>query len=103
MSGSAGAPGSLTCKAVVATRDGGPEVLGVQRWAVRPPGPQEVRVRVEAAGISFADLLEGRGLHPERYYPQRRRTPFVPGWDVVGVVEAVGSGVAQLRVGQRVA
>lgn len=96
-------PGPLTCAAVVATRDGGPEVLAVRRWAVPPPGPQEVRVRVEAAGISFADLLECRGLHPERYYPKRRRTPFVPGWDVVGVVESVGSRVAHVSVGQRVA
>jgi NADPH2:quinone reductase len=60
-------------------------------------------VRVEAAGISFADLLECRGLHPERYYPKRRRTPFVPGWDVVGIVESVGSRVSHVGVGQRVA
>jgi NADPH2:quinone reductase len=58
---------------------------------------------VEAAGISFADLLECRGLHPERYYPRRRRTPFVPGWDVVGVVESVGSRVSHVGVGQHVA
>jgi NADPH2:quinone reductase len=58
---------------------------------------------VEAAGISFADLLECRGLHPERYYPTRRRTPFVPGWDVVGVVESVGSRISHVSVGQRVA
>jgi NADPH2:quinone reductase len=93
----------LTSAAVVATRDGGPEVLEVREWRVRPPGPHEIRVRVEAAGISFADLLECRGLHPERYYPKRRRTPFVPGWDIVGVIESVGSGVALLDVGQRVA
>jgi NADPH2:quinone reductase len=96
-------PGSLTSAAVVATRDGGPEVLAVRRRVVRPPGPHEVRVRVEAAGISFADLLECRGLHPERYYPKRRRTPFVPGWDVVGVVESIGSRSAHVGVGQRVA
>jgi NADPH:quinone reductase len=103
MSGIADRPTPLTCTAVVATRDGGPEVLSVRRWAVRPPGPHELRVRVEAAGISFADLLECRGLHPERYYPRRRRTPFVPGWDVVGVVESVGPRVAYVGVGRRVA
>src|SRR5262249_47674811 len=96
-------PGPLTCKAVVATRDGGPEVLEVRQWMVPPPAPYQVRIRVEATGISFADLLECRGLHPERYYPRRRRTPFVPGWDVVGVVESVGSRVSDVAVGQRVA
>jgi len=96
-------PRPLMSTAVVATRDGGPEVLEVRRWQVRPPGAHEVRVRVEAAGISFADLLECQGLHPERYYPRRRRTPFVPGWDVVGVVESVGSRVSRVAVGQRVA
>jgi NADPH:quinone reductase-like Zn-dependent oxidoreductase len=42
-------------------------------------------------------------LHPERYYPKRRRPPLVAGWDVVGVVESVGSQIRDLRVGQRVA
>lgn len=95
-------PGPLTSAAVVATRDGGPEMLEVRRWEVPPPGPHEVRIRVEAAGISFADLLMCQGLHPERYIP-RRRAPFVPGWDVVGVVESVGSQILDVRVGQRVA
>jgi NADPH2:quinone reductase len=94
---------ALTCTAVVATRDGGPEVLQVRPWVVRPPGPDEVRIRMEAAGMSFADLLMSRGLHPDRYFPKRRRTPLVPGWDVVGIVESVGSRVSELRVGQRVA
>jgi NADPH2:quinone reductase len=44
-----------------------------------------------------------QGLHPERYFPRRRRTPLVPGWDVVGVVESVGSRVSHPQVGQRVA
>jgi NADPH2:quinone reductase len=96
-------PRSLTCTAVVATRAGGPEVLQVRPWTVRPPGPDEVRVRVEAAGISFADLLISRGLHPDRYFPRRRRTPLVPGWDVVGIIESLGARVSGLSVGQRVA
>lgn len=84
--------------AVVACRHGGPEVLAVRPWSVPPPWPDHVVVRVEAAGVSHADLLVCQGLHPER-----RRAPFVPGWDVVGVVERVGPGVRSVEVGQRVA
>jgi NADPH:quinone reductase len=95
-------PRPLTSAAVVATRDGGPETLEVRLWEVPAPRPHEVRVRVEAAGISFADLLICQGLHPERIYP-RRRAPLVPGWDVVGIVESVGSQSRDVTVGQRVA
>ena len=96
-------PGPLASAAFVLIRQGGPEALAVLRWGVRPPGPYEVRIRVEAAGISGADPLMCQGLHPERYFPKRRRTPLVPGWDVVGVIESVGSRVSHVSVGQRVA
>jgi len=88
----------LTTTAAVASRHGGPEVLDVRPWDVAPPGPDEVRLRIEAAGISFADLLICQGMHPER-----RRAPFVPGWDVVGVVESFGSNVRDVAPGDRVA
>jgi NADPH2:quinone reductase len=88
----------LTTTAVVADRYGGPEILQLRQWQVAPPGSDEVRLRVEAAGISFADLLICQGLHPER-----RKAPFVPGWDVVGVVESVGSRVRNVGPGDRVA
>src|SRR6266511_4367809 len=83
-------PKPLTGTAVVLTRHGGPQALEVR--------PGEVRVRVEAAGISFADLLVCQGLHPER-----AATPHVPGWDVVGLVESLGSEIEGVRVGERVA
>jgi len=88
----------ITSTAVVVPRLGGPEVLEVRPWEVSAPGPDEVRVRVDAAGISFADLLVMQGVHPER-----RKPPFVPGWDVVGEVDSVGSGVDHVAVGDRVA
>ncbi len=59
----------ITCTAAVVPRLGGPEVLEVGPWDVGPPEPDEVRVRVEAAGISFADLLVMQGIHPERRKP----------------------------------
>ncbi|MDH3725389.1 MAG: zinc-binding dehydrogenase [Thermoleophilia bacterium] len=88
----------LPSTAAVATRYGGAEVLEVTTWPVVGPRRREVRVRVEAAGISFADLLMCQGLHPER-----RRAPFVPGWDVVGEVESVGPDVHDISVGDRIA
>ena len=78
-------PRPVTGAAVVLTRHGGAEALEVHPWEVAPPGPREVRIRVEAAGVSFADLLICQGLHSER-----RRTPHVPGWDALGIVESVG-------------
>ena len=69
----------LTTTAVVVPKLGGPDVLEVRPWAVAIPGPDDVRVAVEAAAMSFADLLVMQGVHPER-----RKPPFVPGWDVVG-------------------
>ncbi len=77
---------------------GGPDVLRVQNWTVPPPAADEVRVRVLAAGISFADLLIMQGVHQERRTP-----PFVPGWDVVGEVERLGADVVGVGVGDRVA
>lgn len=62
------------------------------------PRPGEVRVKIQAAGVSFADVLMQEGLHPEA-----RRPPFTPGWDVVGVVDAVGEGVRAVQVGTTVA
>lgn len=88
----------MTTTGVVVPRLGGPDVLTVQHWEVPAPQPHEVRIAVEAAAISFADLLVMQGVHPER-----RKPPFVPGWDVVGEVEAVGAAVTNIAVGDRVA
>ena len=62
------------------------------------PRAGEVRLRIRAAGVSFADLSMREGIHPEA-----RRPPFTPGWDVVGVVDALGEGVGAVRLGATVA
>jgi NADPH2:quinone reductase len=85
---------------VVVTRRGGPEVLRVVEDALREPGPGEVRVRTLAAGVSFADIFMREGFHPESIF---RRTPFTPGWDIVGRVDATGRGVTAVRLGDLVA
>lgn len=88
---------TLTTTAVVVPQIGGPDVLDVGPWQLPALDNRDVLVRVEAAGISFADLLMMQGVHPER-----RPAPFVPGWDVVGTVEAIGSDVTDIAVGDRV-
>ncbi|CAA9446633.1 MAG: Quinone oxidoreductase [uncultured Rubrobacteraceae bacterium] len=84
---------------VVMPREGGPEVLEVaRRDAPRRPKAGEAVVRVEATGVSFAEVQMLKG----RYFMQPK-FPFVPGYDLVGEVESVGEGVDGGLVGQRVA
>jgi NADPH:quinone reductase-like Zn-dependent oxidoreductase len=75
---------------------GGPEVLAVEEVPKPEPGPTEVLVRTVAAGVNPVDwkVRAGGGLLGE--------PPFTVGWDVAGVVEAVGSGVTWLAAGDRV-
>jgi NADPH2:quinone reductase len=87
-----------TYRAVMLTKKGGPEALQVVELPLREPGPGELRVRVCATGVGATDLtmLEGS-------YPFAPRIPFVPGYEVAGVVDAVGAGVSGFSLGQRVA
>jgi NADPH2:quinone reductase len=83
---------------IIVTHYGGPEALRVVAEACPAPKPGEVRVRVQAAGVSLPDLLMREGVHPET-----PRLPFTPGWDLVGVVDRLGAGVSGLEPGQIVA
>lgn len=85
-------------RAVVITKNGGPEVLEVQERPDPEVGPGEVRVSVRAAGINFADLMARSGM-----YPDAPKTPSVVGYEVAGEIESVGEGVDALKVGDRVA
>jgi len=87
-----------TCKAIVLTRRGGPEVLQPAELPIPQPAAGEVRLRVKAAGVGATDLIMLTGSYA--YAP---KIPFVPGYEVAGVVDAVGAGVTALAVGQRVA
>ena len=75
-----------------------PAQLQVRHRTVQDPGPGEALIRVDATGISFAEQAMRRG----RYYGQPP-FPFVPGYDLVGTVTAVGPGADQNLVGCRVA
>jgi NADPH:quinone reductase-like Zn-dependent oxidoreductase len=80
------------------TRKGGPEVLEIVELPLPSPAPGELRVRVRAAGVGATDLamLEGN-------YIFAPKIPFVPGYETVGEVDALGAGVTGFELGQRVA
>ncbi|MFM0036492.1 quinone oxidoreductase [Paraburkholderia strydomiana] len=82
-------------KAVRFHETGGPEVLRYEDVEVGEPGPGEVRLRHEAVGLNFADTYFRSGLYPVPL-------PAGMGVEAAGVVEAVGKGVTNVAVGDRV-
>jgi NADPH2:quinone reductase len=80
---------------IVVARYGGPETIQVVEEECPEPKPGEVRVRVQAAGVSLPDVMAREGVHPET-----PKAPFTPGWDLVGVVDRLGGGVAGPAPGQ---
>lgn len=86
-------------KAIVFDRFGGPEVLREADVDLPTPGPEQVRVRVRAAGVNPVDGKTRAGLMAA----MRRTTfPAIPGGELAGVVDAVGEDVRDLRVGDEV-
>lgn len=83
-------------RAIVLRAPGGPEVLKVEEVEVGNPGPGQVRLRQTAVGVNFHDIYVRSGLY------QTLTLPGIPGLEAVGVVEAVGRDVAQLKAGDRV-
>ncbi len=79
------------------TRKGGPEVLQVQEAPDPEPAAGQVRVRVAASGVNFADVMARMGL-----YPDAPPIPCVVGYEVAGTVEKLGPGVTGVAEGQRV-
>src|SRR5215813_4534396 len=78
-------------------RTGGPEVLSWEEIPIGSPGAGHVRVRHKAVGLNFIDTYHRTGLYP---------VPAMPsgiGMEAAGVVEAVGEGVSEFAVGDRVA
>jgi NADPH2:quinone reductase len=75
---------------------GGPEVLQWEKVEVGDPGPGEIKLRQEAAGLNFIDVYHRTGLY-------QQQLPFTPGVEGAGVVEAVGDEVSHVKPGDRVA
>ena len=83
-------------KAIRVEQYGGPEVLKLREIETPKPGPGNALVRIKMAGVNFVDIYQRRG-----YYPTE--LPFTPGLEGTGVVEQIGEGVTNVRVGDRVA
>src|SRR3954466_1758794 len=75
---------------------GGPEVLHWEDIEVGDPGPGQVRLKQQAAGLNFIDVYHRTGLYPQPL-------PFTPGVEGAGIIESVGEDVAHVKPGDRVA
>ena len=84
-------------RAVWITRAGGPGALEVRETADPAVGLGQVRIRVSAAGLNFAEVMAAQGLYPDAPKP-----PCVVGYEVAGVVDALGEGTPGPAVGSRV-
>ena len=82
-------------KAIRVRHPGGPEVLRLEEVPTPEPGPGQLLIRVEAAGVNFVDVYHRTGLY-------QVELPFTPGREAVGIVERTGAGVTTARPGDRV-
>ena len=84
-------------KAVEVQAFGGPEVLRIIDTPTPVPGPDDVLIETESAGLNYADVMMRRGM-----YVGGPKPPFIPGFEAAGHVAAVGEKVHHIAVGQRV-
>lgn len=89
-------------KSVAVTRFGRPDVLQVTEQALSAPASGKVRIRVLAASVCRPDITLRAGASLYRGTPLGYKPPFVPGYSVIGDVDAVGEGVTEVAVGDRV-
>ena len=86
-----------TMRQIWITQHGGPEVLELRPAAVPQPGEGEILIQVAAAGVNFADIMARIGVYPDAPKP-----PCVVGYEVAGVIAAVGPGAGSFSPGARV-
>ena len=84
-------------KGVRAHEIGGPEVLHYEDIPDLQPGPGEALVDIRAIGVNYTDVSSRRGTNPPD------SLPWTPGREAAGIVKAVGGGVTEVSVGDRVA
>jgi NADPH2:quinone reductase len=83
-------------KAIRIERHGGPEVLQLAEVPLPSPGPGEVRIKQTVAGVNYIDVYLRTGTY-------KRETPFTLGREGAGAVDALGAGVTEVRLGDRMA
>jgi NADPH2:quinone reductase len=91
------ATGTQRMKVVEVPQPGGPEALVLTERPVPEPGSGEVLIKVAAAGLNRADILQRRG-----FYPSPPGAPPYPGLEVSGTIAALGAGVTEFKVGDAV-
>src|SRR5664279_1079095 len=89
--------GAQAMRQIWITKFGPPEVLAVREAPDPEPKPDEVRIRVEASGVNFADIVGRVGL-----YPDLPPIPVVPGYEVSGRIDAAGAEVDLSWIGRDV-
>ena len=87
----------MNYRSVVVPKRGGPEVLRVVEKDLRPPAAGEARIKILATGVCQDDVAARVGNRP--FLP---KLPFVPGYTMVGIVDAIGQGVTRIAKGDRV-
>ncbi len=87
----------MKAHAILADKAGGPEVMEWREVEIGDPGPGQIRVRHTAVGLNFIDVYHRSGLYPIA------ESPFTPGLEGAGIVEAVGPDVTDLAAGDRIA
>lgn len=93
----------MTMQAIRVNAYGGPEELVFEDGIKKPqPGPGEALIKTEFAGINFIDVYVRGGVY-QRSETYKNTPPFVPGMEGAGVVESVGIGVDNVKIGDRVA
>ncbi len=87
----------MSYKKIIITRHGGREVLQLIDAQLPEPKPDEVRIQVIATAVAFTDVLIREGL-----YPGIPKPPFSPGYEIVGIVDKIGTQISDFTLGQRV-
>jgi NADPH:quinone reductase len=85
-------------KAVVITQPGGPEVLQIAERPIPTYSPDEVLVKVYAAGINRPDVFQRKGNYP----PPPGASPDIPGLEIAGVITETGANVTRWKIGDKV-
>ncbi|MES0491293.1 MAG: zinc-binding dehydrogenase, partial [Leptospirales bacterium] len=84
-------------KHAVLTKIGGPESLELQETTIPKPLKDELLVKVDHAGVAFADVMMRHGK-----YPSAPKLPFTPGYDICGTVVETGDNVSDFNVGDKI-